>query len=76
MLVDDGSTDGTAAIARAGGAAVLSFGENRGLRAAISAGYGWAAERGYAYCGRVDADGPAPRSRAAASPRARTRRHL
>ena len=39
-------------------AEVLSFGENRGLRAAIAAGYGHAAEQGYEYCGRVDADGP------------------
>ncbi len=39
---------------------VLSFGENRGLRAAIAAGYRYAAEHGYAYCGRVDADGQHP----------------
>jgi hypothetical protein len=39
---------------------VLSFEENRGLRAAIAAGYGWAHERGYAFCGRVDADGQHP----------------
>ena len=60
LVVDDGSTDDTAEIARTGGAEVLSFGENRGLRAAIAAGYGAAAERGYAYCGRVDADGQHP----------------
>ena len=39
---------------------MLSFGENRGLRAAIVAGYAAAAERGYAWCGRVDADGQHP----------------
>jgi glycosyltransferase involved in cell wall biosynthesis len=33
---------------------------NRGLRAGIAAGYTWAHERGYAYCGRVDADGQHP----------------
>jgi glycosyltransferase involved in cell wall biosynthesis len=60
LVIDDGSTDGTAAIARARGADVLSFGENRGLRAGIAAGYGAAAERGYAFCGRVDADGQHP----------------
>ena len=30
------------------------------VRAAIAAGYDYAAERGYAYCGRVDADGQHP----------------
>lgn len=60
LVVDDGSTDRTAAVARAHGADVLSFGENRGLRAGIAAGYGAALERGYAYCGRVDADGQHP----------------
>ena len=60
LVVDDGSTDGTAAVAREHGAEVLSFGENRGLRAGIAAGYTWALEHGYAYCGRVDADGQHP----------------
>jgi glycosyltransferase involved in cell wall biosynthesis len=60
LVVDDGSTDRTAEVARAHGAEVLSFGENRGLRAGIAAGWGYALERGYAYCGRVDADGQHP----------------
>jgi glycosyltransferase involved in cell wall biosynthesis len=60
LVVDDGSTDRTAAVAREHGADVLSFGENRGLRAGIAAGYTRALERGYAYCGRVDADGQHP----------------
>jgi len=60
LVVDDGSTDRTAAIAGEHGANVLSFGANRGLRAGIAAGYGWALEHGYAYCGRVDADGQHP----------------
>jgi glycosyltransferase involved in cell wall biosynthesis len=60
LIVDDGSTDRTAELAEKHGAHVLSFGENRGLRAAIAAGYGYAAEHGYAYCGRVDADGQHP----------------
>jgi glycosyltransferase involved in cell wall biosynthesis len=60
LVVDDGSTDRTAAVAREHGAEVLSFGMNRGLRAGIAAGYTWAHERGYAYCGRVDADGQHP----------------
>src|SRR5215204_5812805 len=60
LVVDDGSTDRTAEIAREHGAEVLSFGENRGLQAGIAAGYAWANEHGYAYCGRVDADGQHP----------------
>jgi glycosyltransferase involved in cell wall biosynthesis len=60
LVIDDGSTDATVATARAGGADVFSFGENRGLRAGIAAGYREASERGYAYCGRVDADGQHP----------------
>jgi glycosyltransferase involved in cell wall biosynthesis len=60
LVIDDGSTDRTAEVAREHGANVLSFGENRGLRAAIAAGYGYAADHGYAYCGRVDADGQHP----------------
>jgi hypothetical protein len=60
LVVDDGSTDRTAEVAREHGADVLAFGENRGLAAGIAAGYGWARDRGYAYCGRVDADGQHP----------------
>jgi hypothetical protein len=60
LVVDDGSTDATAAVARARGANVLSFEANRGLPAVIAAGYGYALDHGYAYCGRVDADGQHP----------------
>jgi hypothetical protein len=60
LVVDDGSTDATAEVARAGGAEVLSFGANRGLQAGIAAGYGYAAEHGYRFCGRIDADGQHP----------------
>ena len=60
LVVDDGSTDATADIARAHGAQVLSFGENRGLRAGIAAGYRFAEEHAYVYAGRVDADGQHP----------------
>jgi glycosyltransferase involved in cell wall biosynthesis len=62
LVVDDGSTDRTAEVAREHGAEVLSLGMNRGLPIGIAAGYAWANERGYAFCGRVDADGqhPAP----------------
>jgi hypothetical protein len=33
---------------------------NRGLRVGIASGYRWALEHGYAFCGRVDADGQHP----------------
>ena len=60
LVVDDGSTDRTADVARRHGAHVVSFGENRGLRAAIAAGYEHARGAGYAFCGRLDADGQHP----------------
>jgi glycosyltransferase involved in cell wall biosynthesis len=60
LVVDDGSTDGTAVVARDHGAEVLSFGENRGLREGIAAGYAYADQHGYEYVGRVDADGQHP----------------
>jgi glycosyltransferase involved in cell wall biosynthesis len=60
LVVDDGSTDRTAAVAAEHGAQVLSFGTNRGLRAGIAAGYAFAHEHGYAFAGRVDADGQHP----------------
>jgi glycosyltransferase involved in cell wall biosynthesis len=60
LVVDDGSTDRTADVARAHGADVHSLGGNRGLRVGIAAGYRWALEHGYAFCGRVDADGQHP----------------
>ena len=60
LVVDDGSTDETASVARDHGATVLSFGENRGLREGIAAGYAYANDNGYAYVGRVDADGQHP----------------
>jgi hypothetical protein len=60
LVVDDGSVDRTADVAREHGAEVLSLGANQGLRVGIAAGFGWALEHGYALCGRVDADGQHP----------------
>jgi hypothetical protein len=60
LVVDDGSTDATADVARGHGAEVLSLGTNRGLPVGIASGYRWALEQDYAYCGRVDADGQHP----------------
>ena len=60
LVIDDGSTDATATVARAHGADVVSFGHNRGLKAGIAEGYRQALKRGYDYCGRLDADGQHP----------------
>jgi glycosyltransferase involved in cell wall biosynthesis len=60
LVVDDGSTDGTAAVARTAGAEVVSFSQNRGLPAGIATGYAYALQHGYDLCGRVDADGQHP----------------
>ena len=60
LVIDDGSTDATAEVARAAGADVVSFGENRGLREGIAEGYRQALVRGYDFCGRLDADGQHP----------------
>jgi glycosyltransferase involved in cell wall biosynthesis len=60
LVIDDGSTDATAAVAREAGSLVTSFPENRGLRSGIAEGYRHAADGGYEYCGRLDADGQHP----------------
>jgi glycosyltransferase involved in cell wall biosynthesis len=60
LVVDDGSTDRTAEISRAHGAKVYSLGSNQGLRVGVAAGFRWALEHEYAFCGRVDADGQHP----------------
>jgi glycosyltransferase involved in cell wall biosynthesis len=60
LVIDDGSTDDTAAVANEGGALVFSFPENRGLREGIAEGYRQAMERGCQFCGRLDADGQHP----------------
>ena len=60
LVIDDGSTDATASVAADGGALVISFPENRGLRHGIAEGYRRALDGGYAFCGRLDADGQHP----------------
>lgn len=47
IVVDDGSTDGTAAVARKAGAVVLRHPRNRGIGAALRTGFRWAIRRGY-----------------------------
>lgn len=60
LVVDDGSTDGTAAAARAAGARVASLPFNQGLGAALHTGYLVAFRDGYDFCAHLDADGQHP----------------
>jgi uncharacterized membrane protein YbhN (UPF0104 family) len=57
MVVDDGSTERTAARARAAGAEVVSVSTNMGLGAAVRTGLREAVERGAAVVAFCDADG-------------------
>ncbi len=59
-VVDDGSCDGTAAVARAGGARLLSLPCNLGVGGAVQAGFRDALQRGYSYVVRLDGDGQHP----------------
>lgn len=60
LVVDDGSTDATAARARAAGAEVLSLGQNQGLGAAVRHGLAAAAARRPVAGVYLDADGEYP----------------
>ena len=58
LVVNDGSTDGTADVARASGTAmVLDLPLNLGVGGAMRAGYRFAAREGYDAAVQVDADG-------------------
>jgi glycosyltransferase involved in cell wall biosynthesis len=57
VVVDDGSTDATAAKARAAGAAVVQLPFNLGVGAAMRAGYKFARDNDYDAAIQVDADG-------------------
>jgi glycosyltransferase involved in cell wall biosynthesis len=57
VVIDDGSTDGTAAVARSAGARVVSFPSNRGLGAAVRAGLALGSELDAAAVAFCDADG-------------------
>ncbi len=57
LVVDDGSTDRTAAEALAAGAFVLQHPFNLGVGAALRSGFRFAASRGYQCAMQVDADG-------------------
>ena len=60
LVVDDGSTDGTAERARQAGAIVASLPFNQGLGAALQTGYLYALREGYDFCAHLDADGQHP----------------
>lgn len=57
LVVNDGSTDRTAAVAQAAGARVLSLPFNMGVGGAMRAGYKYAHRFGYDKAIQVDADG-------------------
>jgi glycosyltransferase involved in cell wall biosynthesis len=57
LVVDDGSTDGTAASAQAAGATVMRNQTNRGKGAALAAGFSCALRKGYDAVITVDGDG-------------------
>ena len=57
LVVDDGSTDGTADTARAAGAEVIIHEVNKGKGEALKSGYTWAREQGLEWVFTMDSDG-------------------
>jgi glycosyltransferase involved in cell wall biosynthesis len=57
LVVDDGSTDETAAVAGQAGATVVRLPFNLGIGGAVQAGYMYAQEHGYRVAVQVDGDG-------------------
>lgn len=57
LVVDDGSTDSTCAVAAAAGAHVVSLPFNLGVGGAMRVGFRYAVEHGYLAVVQVDADG-------------------
>lgn len=57
LVVDDGSTDDTAAHATAAGASVVKLPFNLGIGGAVQAGFVYAREHDYDYMAQVDGDG-------------------
>lgn len=60
LVVDDGSKDETAKVAREAGAEVISHAVNRGVGAAFRTGIEHAATEGYEYLIHMDSDGQVP----------------
>jgi glycosyltransferase involved in cell wall biosynthesis len=57
VVIDDGSTDGTARVAEAAGADVLIHPFNLGIGGAMQSGFRYAFKRGYGTAVQVDGDG-------------------
>ena len=57
LVVDDGSTDETAGLARMAGARVLSMPFNLGIGGTVQAGFVFARSHGYDFLAQVDGDG-------------------
>ena len=57
LVIDDGSTDHTAAVARKAGALVCSLPFNLGVGGALRTGFRYAMLNGYDSCVQLDADG-------------------
>lgn len=62
VVVNDGSTDRTAAVARDAGFRVLDMCFNLGIGGAVQAGFKYALERGYSIAVQLDGDGQHPAS--------------
>ena len=60
LVVDDGSSDATSAVAREHGVLVATLPFNQGLGAALQTGYLYALREGYDCCAHLDADGQHP----------------
>lgn len=63
LVIDDGSTDETAAIAKAAGAVCISHDTPMGYDPALGAGFTWALENAYQILVTIDADGQLPADR-------------
>src|SRR6476659_666412 len=60
LVVDDGSTDETAQVAKEAGATILSHRTNRGVGAAFRTGLHWALDEGCDFLIHLDSDGQIP----------------
>lgn len=57
VVVNDGSRDHTAQVAKAAGARVINLPYNMGYGAALQTGYKFARDNGYGFLAQIDADG-------------------